>query len=466
MIDQTENSYLLNDEDACCGLETWKRNFATKWQVLAVVIYLFSQGFAIPIMAVGPSWAVWPRLDDFATVFLAIVYYLTRSRVYPMNSKERFVFIMWTLGILLSFPSMFLGRLMYPELGKGIFFGIFQTFRVAEYGLVWYCIRGMAFSQKQFDRIAKTVFYVMIFVFIIALGNATGIIPAAKLVSHLPRSASICGPWHYVHLRTGASRALGPYGWNAGYMAGQLTFMTAIMLAAQKPSSVVRIVMMAMTGCVIVISGARATLVGWFVAMLVWSYKSVKQMLLLLSLFILVVIGLVILENFTGDVFSVAMERAMSIVTGSDVTMSGRTLHWKHVIDVITNDPKIPLMGVGWGFGSHVLGGVGNAHMMILQAVLELGIFGAMIFFLFLFGIFRLLGGEDSLKRATKAVFIGMLVASLGGETFYPIASSGSFLGFTAAIVAISCAVERGRHVEQQLDEDIEYYDSEDVDEH
>ncbi|MBN2456874.1 MAG: O-antigen ligase family protein [Sedimentisphaerales bacterium] len=435
--------------ESFCQATEPRAYMASKIQLFAVIVYIISQGFAIPILAVGPSWAVWPRLDDFATLFLFLVYLGSRSRIYSMDRRERFFYVIWIVLILYTIPSTLVGVLMRPELSKGLTFGVFQTFRVFEYGLVWLCIRGMSFSRRQFDVITRTFFCVFIFVLIICIGNVTGFIPASRLVAHLPQGP-VCGPWLYVHTKTSASEALGPYGWNPHYLDVQLICIMAVILAASKPSLFFRIFAAGAIGIIIIMSGSRAPLAGFAVALAIWSSKSIKQFMFLIFI---IVIGAISFHFIAGlaevSVIEYAFERTQSLVGISDPTLSGRTGHWRYIFEFIINNPMIFITGVGWGFSGHVLGGITTAHNTFLQAFVEMGIFGASLFFIFLFAIYRLLLGNNPLKKAVRSALLGLMVVSLTHETLYPYTNNGSFHGLLLAIVAIAGATERGFNIEE-----------------
>ena len=428
--------------------------FASKLQMFAVIVYLISQGFTIPILPIGPSWAVWPRLDDFATAFLVLVYFSTRANTCPMNKLERTISVLIIAGVLFSIPSTFFGRLMHPEILKGPSYGIFQTFRIFEYGMVWVCIRGMTFSQKQFDKISYTIFFVMVFVVIVGIGNATGIIPPARLLAHLPYD----GPWGVLKTRgTGAFRPVGPYGWNSGYMVDQLVFMTAILLVSRKPSVIFRIPLVVAVAVVVFLTGSRAATIAWCTCLVILAHKSIKQLVVMLVIVSMFFVALYISSDyFDVDIVERATHRIGTLLhreTFEEKTLSGRTVQWATAVDYILSDPSVSLMGVGWGFGGVVLvekTGIGHVHCMYLDVLLEVGVFGAVMFYILLFNMYRLLRGRDRLLTAMRAAFLALLVAGITGAVFYPVVAGGSFLGFTGAVFAIGAATRRGKLLEEQ----------------
>lgn len=453
MSDVTDNKIA---EDMIC-LEDYSNlqtghGYASRLQMFAVIIYILSQGFTIPILPVGPSWAVWPRLDDFATFFLVLVYMATRHNTCPMNSTERFFMRLVIIGAFLALFSTFTGKLMRPDIPRGPRFGIFQTFRVLEYLAVWGCIRGMAFSSRQFAKVSYTVFWVVIFVVLVCLGNITGKIPPARLISHLPQGAA-AGAWAYIHSRTGVSPPLGPFGYLPGYLVDQLILLTAILLASKKPSALFRLPLVALVAIVVVLSGARAATIAWFLSLAIFSAKSFRQLIIMILVICMLLTGFYVFSGriIEEDIGYRAVQRITSIfVREQDVTLSGRTEQWKAAIEEITSGVQSIFLGVGWGFGGFVLPGrIGNAHNMYLQVTLELGIFGLVGYIILLVSGYKLLRGKDRLLSAIRSGFLALLVAGMSGEVIYVTPSNGSFMGFAAAVFAIGAARYRGRLMEE-----------------
>ncbi len=430
-------------------------SFATPLQLFAVIVYILSQGFTIPILPIGPSWAVWPRLDDFSTLFLFLVYLGTRRNTCPMNRLEHTIFALIIVGAILSLPSTAIGALRYPEIIKGPSFGVFQTYRIIEYTMVWFCIRGMTFSSKQFDKISYTVFFVVVFVVIIGIGNATGAIPSARLLRHLPYD----GPWGVLkQAATGAHKPRGPYGWNSGYMVDMLVLFTALLFVSRKPSAMFRIPLVVAVAVVVFLTGSRAATVAWCVCLAILSTKSAKQLIMMLVVISLFFICFyMVVDFFEYEIVERATQRAGTLIhreAFEDKTLAGRTLQWVALLRYMVSDPSVPVLGVGWGFGQIVLEpetGISGAHSMYLSPLLEVGVFGAIMFYILLFQMYRLVRGKDPLLAAIRAAYLAFLVAGITGSIFFPAVSAGSFLGFVGAVFGIGAATHRGRLLEEQL---------------
>jgi hypothetical protein len=394
-------------------------------------------------------------LDDFATLFLFMVYLGTRRNTCPMSKTERFVSVLIVIGVIMSLPSTVFGMLMRPEIIKGPSFGVFQTYRIIEYTMVWFCIRGMTFSSKQFDKISYTIFFVVVFVVIIGIGNATGAIPPARLLRHLPYD----GPWGVLKTSaTGAHKPIGPYSWNSGYMVNMLVLFTALLFVSRKPSAMFRIPLIVAVAVVVFLSGSRAATVAWCVSLAILSTKNAKQLIMVLAVISLFFICLyTVIDVFEYEVVERATYRVGTLIhreTEKEKTLSGRTIQWVAVLRYAVSDPSVLVLGVGWGFGQAALEpetGIAGAHSMYLSPLLEVGVFGAIMFYILLFGMYRLVRGKDRLLAAIRAAYLGLLVAGIAGSIFFPSVSAGSFLGFVGAVFGIGAATYRGRLLEEQL---------------
>jgi hypothetical protein len=428
--------------------------FASKMQLFAVIVYLLSHSFGIPLLAIGPSWAVWPRLDDFATIFLFLVYLSTRNNTYPMDRNERTISAIVIIGLVMTIPSILLGTVLHPDLSKGFTFGIFQTYRIGEYLLVWLCIRGMIFSPKQFDKISYAAFFIGLFVVVICIGNITGAIPPAKLTSHLP-SGWVAGHFTYLMSRSGPSAAMGPY---AGSLTSRMILLTMVLLGSRKPSVVFRIPLIVLIAGAICFGAARAGIIGWAFAVAIFSCKSFKQLAAVMFMILLFFIAASLFSSSVDvDVMQKAKSDIVSIVGAEnrEEQLSGRPEQWAAIGRYLLSHPQAIIMGVGWGFTANVF--QGNAHCMYLHILCEAGIFGLAAYLFLLTKVYRLLQGKDRLLSAVRAAFLAYLLTSFTGEVFYPTSATGSFLGFIAAFFAIAVASYRGRLLEAQYSETYEF---------
>ena len=145
------------DRGASCGPSA-----RTRMLFVGLCAYVLSQGFTIPIVPVGFSWAMWPLLSDgaLAVMFLG---WLVAPRQLDKNSRvRRTVFNGLVAIMLLCLVSFAWMALVYatpysPPGEKGISFGLFQLFRMMEFLAVYFFTSSTPLSRQRiaiFDWIA------------------------------------------------------------------------------------------------------------------------------------------------------------------------------------------------------------------------------------------------------------------------------------------------------------------------
>ena len=119
-------------------------------------------------------------------------------------------------------------------------------------------------------------------------------------------------------------------------------------------------------------------------------------------------------------------------------SLVGRDEIWSGRIERLNEEPIRWL--VGWGFGSSPDTGPGlSPHMMFLQIIVELGLWMLVVvcgWFAWLLAQFWRVGGREHVMFWTT---VALLLSSLTQETFYPVPSTGVFLGLfmTMAIIVV-----------------------------
>jgi O-antigen ligase len=122
----------------------------------------------------------------------------------------------------------------------------------------------------------------------------------------------------------------------------------------------------------------------------------------------------------------------------------GRDEIWSGRIENLNAEPIRWL--IGWGFGSSPDTGPGlSPHMMPLQIIVELGLWALVlvgVWTVWLLDLFWRAGGRDRIMFWTT---IALLLSSATQETFYPVPSTGGFLGLfmIMAIVTVAPLVDR-----------------------
>ncbi|MBM3331458.1 O-antigen ligase family protein [candidate division WOR-3 bacterium] len=429
---------------SCTAAPAQEVQYADNLQLAAVVVYILSQGFTFPIVAFTRSMYLWPVLSDLATLFLVAVHLSRSQLVNPMDRTERSFWRLLVLGVTMALASTVYTSFTSPQ-GPTLagLAGSYQTLRLVEFGVVWHCIRGMAFSPQHLARISSAVYAVTAFIVAVALGQATGLFPGAMLAAHLPADS----PWGAVRSMNGPHRPFGPIGINAGGMVNYLTVFTALLLAGRKPAAAFRVPLIAVAAVVVFLTGSRGATVGFATMFVAASATSVRRFVFTLAAAIVfAVIAPRILGQTDEEVGAYAQRRSASILNRQqDPTLSGRTIRWTDTVQYVRSNPEVLITGIGWGMGEMGIPGVpGNAHNMYLQSLLEGGVLGLALYLMLLLTAFRLLRGSLPDLAGPRAAYAGLLVAGFTGEVLWPTFLNGHFLGFTFAMLAIAGAASRG----------------------
>jgi hypothetical protein len=416
----------------------------------AVVTYILSLGSAIPVVAIGP-WPVWPIPIDFAFLLLLATCLHTRTGMVPMDKRELAFFKLAVVAVALTVPSNMLANVLFPRrglsaLGLQGYLGLLQSLRAFQYLMVWYCIRGMTFSKRQMDLISIAVACSLLATVILAVGNVSGLLPAARLASHLP-AEGIVG---YLYRDfSGASRPVALYGPSAGHMVNHLTILAAILLASHRPNAILRALLLSLVALVVWFTGSRAATIGWVVMLVVWMLQSGsvrRAVLVTVAAALLLALAPRAVQLANPDVALRATERFSSIARREqDPTMSGRVPRWGAFIDHIRSHPYVLATGAGWGLANKTVPDwSGNAHNMYLQVLTEVGVGGLIVYLALLCMVFGLLRGRSRMRAAVRAAFVGLLVAGFSGEVLYPQPYGFHILAALLAAAGIASASARG----------------------
>jgi len=411
-----------------------KSRLPGRLQFFALLVYLTCHAYTIPILPIGLSWAVWPRLDDFAFLILAFTW-LIGPKISLDNIEKKFMHTMILVMVLSLVSVALITAGLFKTTIRGINFGIFQTARLLEYTMVWLFARNIIFDNRRLAWIRRTLTVVALFIIIVCLLNALRIVTPSQLVSHLPWGFERCGPWHYMQLKTKAI-ALGPLGYNPAYMAAELSLLTVMILGLRRNYRFfISAGLVAISLIVVFLSGSRAGLVIFVTAILVWSFARFRHF----GIFVTILVLLVPMIYFFSDPMEMMMPRQAEIF--SPGTAAGRTVIWKMAIEGILDNPMILLTGTGWGNTMVYMGEA--AHNLYLHIILESGILGFVLFCALGYQVFRLASGPEELSHVFRAIFIGILIGALTQETLFPVASMGSFLGLFLCILGVVSSLRR-----------------------
>ena len=414
-----------------------------------ICFYLASQAFQIPILAIGPSWAVWPVLSDVAVAILLVGLLANsrRLRILSIPIREVYSSLLLIFGATVAaFLAMNLPSLLrtVPQVEKSFQFGIFQIYRLAQFLLVFRVAAGLPLTLKRVRILSAVAFITLALAFLGIVGTYTSVLSTPLLVSHLPSDRSVAGPW--VALSTGQWYEAGTIGYNHAYVAVQLVMLAGLALSLKPKRSFLFDVLCLLISCLgVFFTASRAGMAAALFLMVTYLFKRPAALLLAIAAFGLLFLAF---SNHLGDLkmgIAETAERQLTLQRPLDPeNLSGRADIWRNSLQFLMEEPVRWVIGAGPGIAAR-LGN--NAHMLPLQIILEGGIVG-----LILFGwtMFRMMTRLRRFEHGVKPIFLttgALLISSLTQETLYPVPSMGHFLGLFFCAVALTLSISSNRFV-------------------
>lgn len=402
--------------------------------------YLLSQAYTIPILKIGPSWAVWPMPPDFATALLA-----ASALLLPHRRDQRMRRYRRALALLFGFCSLsFLVLVVCKHLLFGlslstgsVTFGGFHIVRLVEFYLVFSACSRIQLNDRRLAILQWLTFAVLGWQLFAVVVTYLGIIPAWDFAPQLPQSKTISGAWeYYVNSK---EEGLGTIGYNHAYVAAQLTLLSAMALqfAARGKGRLQgwpAIAILLATLVAVFMTGSRAGLGTHLAFTLGYLVRSPIKMLVGLAASLVVFSAV---ESWVENYRSMdEMAARHSTLTNpfEDDNLSGRDNIWSDRIEWLNENPLYWV--IGGGVGSTADTG-GPAHMLPLQIIAELGVIGLAFSAILLA---KLLVHQLAARRRLHAFFwvtVALLISSATQETFYPEPALGHFMGLYLFAVAI-----------------------------
>ena len=394
-------------------------------------LFLLTQCFTLPVLALGPSWTLWQTLPDLTLWFTGLCAALYLKPQGTAAQRQ----LWWGLVGLFGMSVLALGVLFIyadPLLGTELRFGAFSLYRLVQVLLVFWAASRLEYTPQllaRWHRLATVAFAVTCGGIILTTFSGEVI---KFLGQHLPRGLGVSGPWEAYYLYQ--ERGLGFVGFNHGYAALQVMLLGALVLYLRRRLGrgggewVLLLALAASFLC-----NSRAGLAGCvvFVALELLRFP-LRAALTALGLS---VVGLVswgwIAPNLTATT-----ARQATILDASDPgNLAGRTDIWQSIFGELLGDPYRLL--VGSGLGSAVINKGNNAHNMILQVLFETGAVGLVNMGAFFALLLALLLRAGPQARVILNVTTGFLITSLTQETFFPNVGFGSFLPLYALVIAV-----------------------------
>jgi O-antigen ligase len=414
----------------------------TRWLFFALCFYLISQAYTIPILAIGPSWALWPCLSDLAIALLIFTFLISFRQTSTLPKQAQSIFLILVLiiyGCLLSY-SCYLNLANVDAPGR--VWGIYQLFRLIEFVSVFFITAKIPITPKRIAILNQVIGAVFLFVCLGVFLTYSGIIQLSAVTAHLPGE----GPWpeYAAWGNSGGGRGVGFVGYNYAYTAVQIILLITLRLCLsdyqKRDFYNSGLVLISVVACFL--SSSRSGLSGIILlAIIYWFNKPQSFSKSPISLAVVALIIIFIFIQLLGVNFGLAsqdsvFERQATLLNSSNPdSLSGRDEIWKERVDFLNKDSIRWI--VGTGFGSALDSG-NFAHMLPLHIIIETGFIGLLIF-IFLF--YRILHYFYMSEVGIKPMFLGtiaLLFSSISQETFYPVPALTHFLGFYLCALAIS----------------------------
>lgn len=417
----------------------------TRWLFLALCFYLISQGYTIPILPVGPTWALWPCLSDFAIALLMLTFLISFRHTSPLPKPAKSIFLILLLIIYGSIFSHLCYLTLAPENAPGKVWGIYQIFRLIQFVGVFLIAAKIPLTKQRISILTQIVGIVFLFVCLGVFLTYSGIVPLSSVTAHLP----LDGPWPEYAAFAGSDvgRGLGFVGYNYAYTAVQIILLLALKLCLsdyQKHEFYNSgLVLLAVVSCFL--SSSRSGLIAMLLYSIIYWLKMPKSLskssITLVMTVVIILLSILLLGNhinFDSASRDSTIERQANLFSSSNSEQlgeSGRNDIWEQRVEFLNKD--FIKWIVGSGFGSALDSG-NFAHMLPLQIVIETGFVGLLIFILLFYKILRYFYLHEV---GIKPIFLGtviLLFTSASQETFYPMPAFQHFLGFYLCALAIS----------------------------
>ncbi|MDL2345034.1 hypothetical protein QOL99_12855 [Deinococcus sp. MIMF12] len=395
--------------------------------------YVFVQFFGPPLLAVGPSWALWPSLADlllWAALGLGLLY--RRSPAPEHRAVWQALGLVGGLS-LLSFALLLVLR--DPGLGVAVPFGLFQLYKLVQTLAAFWLVSRLPLTDPAFAGTRQRWGTAALLCFGLMVGGVlwTTFSPAVPetLGQVLPRGQGVAGPWEgfYRHYEQG----LGTIGYNHGHVAAMVLLSGALALLL-RPG---RWTPWVLAGILVAsfLSGSRAGFAGAALFVLLQGFRT--PVLATLALTALAA-GAVAASPWLGAELGDLVSRQSTLLEATEAgNLAGRTDIWAAYLEGLAAEPLRLLIGSGFGSGVGNLGAY--AHLLPLQVLYETGLAGLTVLGL-LFGLLfaRLRQAGTHAAGVAAHLLAALWLTALTTDTFYPNSAFGSFLPLLALTLALA----------------------------
>lgn len=415
--------------------------------------YLASQVYTLPVLPFGP-WAMWPTLPDVVFVGLVLAWIVSPSLQEPLTGARRNILVAFTILTGIVCTSYVVSTLLIFNLNaevfgsnKGVGFGFYECARMVQYLIlvrIAVSVPMPGSRQVILGRVAVATAWVVCLTCILTY---TEVVTTAMLAPHIANDKVISGAWwHYVNNHN--HYALGAISYTHAAVAVHVILLVgfAVHLRGEGPW-ISNLALLSAGLIATLLSGSRAGFAAMVLVVGVCLLARSPRWLTTAALtgVTLVLAGLVVVSSLQpqpGDaqspLMSIIDRQSAALNPLSSENLVGRDQIWKGFVDTLNDQPGRWLVGSGFG-SSPDMGPALSPHMMPLQIIVELGLWVLVVvsgWFVWLLVQFWRAGGTTRVMFWTT---VGLLLSSATQETFYPVPSTGVFLGafLLASIVVL-----------------------------
>ncbi len=409
-------------------------------------LFLAAQVYNVPVLPIGPIWALWPTFADIVMVmlFVSVLFYR-----HPLPSTNRRIFRL-LIGVFIFLTINFLGltvwsymlELRFVEGNEGFRFAISGLYRVAQVIAIFYVVSIIPLNEKRHHIIERIIFVVIsVSLFLIFL-TYLQIVTTTQLSAHLSSDPNISGPWAGLYrLYDVTPDGLGAISYNHGIVASQIITLLGFLLFISNGRNILRnniIVIICIAGNFV--SGSRTgfiaiTILGAILYLQTVRQRPVYSIFVALGGILILYLGLT--QGLFEETLSNAVERQIVTVTnveGGSANLSGRLDFWEDHINILNENLLHWFIGSGLGTtkdtGHH-------SHNNYLTVVFEMGLIGLVGYFLFLANILKAIWQHDIKQKPFFLLTLILLFTSLTLEVFYPAAQRSAWLPLYFTMLAI-----------------------------
>ncbi len=412
----------------------------TRLLFIMLCVFILSQAFTIPLLPIGPAWAVWPTLSDIAIIGLMIAsirltnYNKTFHRYCDSVSMPLLAMLTLFVASYLALSLIGINSLDIPYgQRKGPAVGLFEIYRLIQAGIAFWSISKLVLTPTRKTILSNILLITISIVILGVILTFTGIVRPAAFAPFLPVDFDVAGPWGYYLLSDDAG--LGAIGYNHGYVGLQLLLL--MMTWMHLSGGINRSVSVAVVLLIIVavfMSSSRAGLASVAFFAVVMLIRKTSVMIIAITA---VLMCCLLLPGtwFASEEGASTVERQTALLDPTDSTsLNGRDEIWETAFSFMNEKPSRWLHGIGFG---SAFDGPGNVHMMFFHTIVECGVF---ISFAFIAAIVLIAKAIYKMERQPRPFFWGtvaLLLTCLTQETFYPVPAFGNFLGFYLCMLRI-----------------------------